>query len=227
MAATEITWYGHACWSIKSKQYTLLIDPFLDESPSAAVKSVDVDADFILVTHGHFDHVGDTVNIAKRTLAQVICNFEVGEWFSRQGVEKVAGMNTGGAGDFPFGRVKLTIAHHSSTLPDGTPGGNPVGFLLTLPDIKIYIAGDTALTYDMKQYAKGLDVAILPIGDFYTMGVEDSVEAVKLLNPKHVLPSHYDTWPPIAQDAAQWARQIKEHTDAEPIVLKAGGTVSL
>ena len=224
--ATKLTWYGHACWSIQTAGHTVLVDPYLDDAPHAPVKSKDVEADSILITHGHFDHVGDAVKIAKRTGAKIFTNYEIGEWITKQGVDEgqVQAMNTGGKFDAPFGRVKLTIAHHSSTLPDGTPGGNPNGFLLTLAESKIYIAGDTALTYDMKLYADGLDAAILPIGDLYTMGPEDSVEAVKLLQPKRVFPSHYGTWPPIEQDAEKWAKLVRAETKAEPVVLKRGGT---
>ena len=222
--AIDLTWYGHACWSIKTGKHILLIDPYVDDAPHSPVKSEDLEADFILVTHGHFDHVGDTVKIAKRTGAQVIANFEIIEWFTKQGIaeKQTQAMNTGGNWDAPFGRAKLTIAHHSSTLPDGTPGGNPNGFLLTLTDGKIYIAGDTALTYDMKLYSGGLDAAILPIGDLYTMGPEDSVEAIKFLEPRKVFPSHYGTWPPIEQDTAKWADMVRAETKAEPIVLNRG-----
>ena len=225
--ATILTWLGHACWSIQTGGHTLLVDPYLDDSPSAAVKSSEVEADFILLTHGHFDHVGDSVKIAKRTGATLIANWEVSEWCAGKGVEKVHGMNTGGACGMPFGRVKMTIAHHSSTMPDGSPGGNPNGFLLTLPGAKIYIAGDTALTYDMKLYAGGLDLAILPIGDLYTMGPEDSIEAIKLLEPRRVAPSHFGTWPPIEQDPRKWAELVRSQTSAEPIVLQAGGKTTL
>ncbi|MEX0977590.1 MAG: metal-dependent hydrolase, partial [Pirellulales bacterium] len=137
-------------------------------------------------------------------------------------------MNLGGGIDLPFGRVKMTIAHHSSVLPDGTNGGNPGGFLLTLGDKKVYFACDTGLFYDMKLIgAAGLDLAVLPIGDRFTMGPLDAIEAVKLLQPKRVVPSHYNTWPPIAQDAKAWAAQVKAETKAEPIVISPGGTIEL
>lgn len=224
----EITWLGHACWSIKTEKHTILVDPFLDNSPTAPVKSGEVAADFIMVTHGHGDHIEDVVKIAQRTGGLVICNYEISLWLGNQGVENTLGMNHGGGTTQPFGHAKMTIAHHSSVLPDGTYGGNPGGFLLTLPGANIYIAGDTALFTDMQLYGKaGLDLAILPIGDLYTMGPEDSIEAIKLLKPKRVAPSHYNTWPPIAQDANQWAEMVRSQTSATPEVLQPGGKIEL
>lgn len=225
---TELTWLGHATWSIRTGHYTLLIDPFLDDSPIATVKSGEVAADFILVSHGHFDHMADVVKIAERTGATVISNYEICEWFTKQGVRNTHPQNTGGAFKHPFGRLKLTIAHHSSTMPDGAPAGNPSGFLLTLDDGKIYFACDTALFYDMKLIGSaGIDLAILPIGDNFTMGPDDSVAATLLIEPRHVAPTHYNTWPVIAQDAQAWAARIRAETKAEPIVVEPGGKFQL
>ena len=228
--ATNITWFGHNCWSIESAGHTILLDPFLNDSPTAPVNAEAMKADFILLSHGHADHVGDTVSIAKRTGATLLANFEVGQWLQKKGVagDKVIGMNPGGGVQQPFGRVKFTIAHHSSSLPDGSYGGVPGGFLLTLEAARVYFACDTALFLDMKLIATGgLDLAVLPIGDLFTMGPEDSIDAIKFLNPKRVAPCHYNTWPPIAQDAAAWAQQVRSHTAAEPIVLEPGGKISL
>lgn len=228
--ATEITWLGHSCFAIRTGKFDVLVDPFLEDSPTAPVKAADVKADFVLLTHGHFDHVADAVAIAKRTEAIVVANFEIGEWLKKQGIaeEKIVAMNTGGSVELPFGSVKMTIAHHSSSLPDGSYGGSAGGFLLNLPRECIYIAGDTALTLDMKLIGMvGLDLAILPIGDLFTMGPDDSLEAVKLLNPKRVMPCHYNTWPPIRQDAAAWAERVRSHTAAEPVVLQPGTPFSL
>jgi L-ascorbate metabolism protein UlaG (beta-lactamase superfamily) len=228
--ATSITWLGHNCWSIETAGKMILVDPFLDESPTAPVKAADVRADFILQSHGHYDHIADTVSIAKRAAATVLANFEVGEWLKKQGVaeDKVIGMNPGGGVRQPFGHVKFTIAHHSSSLPDGSYGGVPGGFLLSLPGARIYFACDTALFLEMKLIGSGgLDLAVLPIGDLFTMGPEDSLDAIKLLNPKRVAPCHYNTWPPIAQDAHAWADRVRSHTAAEPIVLEPGGKISL
>jgi L-ascorbate metabolism protein UlaG (beta-lactamase superfamily) len=224
---TKVTWLGHATFAIESAGHRLLVDPFLDQNDAAPVRAAEVDADFILLTHGHFDHVIDAAPIANRTGATVIAGFEVSEWIKRQGVaaDKVVGMNPGGGVQQPFGRVKMTIAHHSSSMPDGSYGGVAGGYMLELPGAKIYIAGDTALFLDMKLIGlAGLDLAILPIGDLFTMGPEDSIEAINLLKPKRVAPSHYNTWPPIAQDAAAWAEQVKRQTAAEPIVVEPGGS---
>src|SRR5918994_802986 len=150
--STQIIWLGHNCWSIETAGKTVLLDPFLNDSPTAPLKADAVKADYILLSHGHFDHVGDTIAIAKRTGAPVIANFEVTEWLMKKGVaaDKVVAMNPGGGVQQPFGRVKFTIAHHSSSMPDGSYGGVAGGFLLELGEKRIYIAGDTALFLDMK-----------------------------------------------------------------------------
>jgi len=225
--STELTWLGHATWHIRTGGVDVLLDPFLDESPVAQVKAAEVPADYILVSHGHFDHVADVVAIAKRTGATVLSNFEISQWLLAQGVENTVGMNLGGGIQQPFGHVKMTVAHHSSQLPDGSDGGNPGGFLLTLPEGRIYFACDTALFGDMGLIASGVELAVLPIGDLFTMGPEDSVEAVKLIGPKRVTPNHYNTWPLIEQDADQWAESIRQQTTAEPVVLQVGESLSL
>ena len=223
---TELTWLGHATWQLSTGQHTLLVDPFLDDNPAAPVKSQNVAADFILCSHGHFDHVADAAKIATRTGAMIVSNYEICEWFARQGVKRTLGMNLGGSASLPFGRVKMTLAFHSSQLPDGSYGGNPGGFLLSLTQgPRIYFACDTALFGDMKLIGSGgLDVAVLPIGDLFTMGPEDAVEATRLLGPKHVIPSHFNTWPPIQQDPQAWAELVRKNTTAQPIVLEPGET---
>jgi L-ascorbate metabolism protein UlaG (beta-lactamase superfamily) len=228
--SVKITWLSHSCFTIVAGGHRLLVDPFLDQNDKAPVKAAAVEADFILQTHAHFDHIADTVPIAKRTGATVLANYEVTEWLKGQGVaeDKLVAMNPGGAVDQPFGRAKFTIAHHSSSFADGSYGGVPGGFLLDHNGTRLYIAGDTALFLDMKLIGlAGLDLAILPIGDRFTMGPEDSIEAIKLLNPKRVTPCHYNTWPPINQDAAAWAENVKRQTAAMPIVLQPGGSFEL
>ena len=170
------------------------------------------------------------MKIANRTGATVLSNFEICEWLGTQGVaaEKLVAMNLGGGVAQPFGHVKMTLAHHSSSLPDGTNGGNPAGFLLDTPQGRVYFACDTALFYDMKLIgAAGLQLAVLPIGDLFTMGIDDSIQAIKLLEPRRVAPAHYNTWPPIAQDEAHWAQRVRSETSAEPVVLEPGGKITL
>jgi L-ascorbate metabolism protein UlaG (beta-lactamase superfamily) len=225
--STKITWYGLACWLIETAGKKILVDPFLDDSPTSPVKSAAVLADYILLTHAHFDHIADAAKIANRCDSVCVSNFEICEWLGKQGVGQTEPMNTGGVIALPFGTLKSTIAFHSSSLPDGSYGGNPGGFVLTLAGAKLYIAGDTALFSDMKLYGTGLDLAILPIGDRFTMGPEDSLEAIRLLHPKRVAPSHYNTWPPIEQDAAAWAEQVKKETAAQPCVLQPGGFLEI
>ena len=225
---TKIVWHGHLTFSIEHDGMTILIDPFFDGNPAAKITKDDVKPDYIIVTHGHGDHVGDTVYIAKKTGATVISNFEISSWLQNQGVEKVHPMHIGGGFNFPFGRVKLTIAHHGSILPDGSYGGNPAGVLLTLGDVKIYDAGDTALTYDMTLLAdEGVDVAILPIGDNFTMGPDDALRAVKFIKPKVVIPAHYNTWPLIEQDPYAFKERVEKETDAKCVVLDVEGAYEL
>lgn len=221
---TRVRWLGHAALLLESDGQRVLIDPYLTDNPAAAVKAGEVEADFILVSHGHGDHVGDTVAIARRTGATVVANYEITMWLQKQGLSKVHGQQHGGAHEYPFGRVKLTLAFHGSVLPDGSNGGNPCGFLIAFKDgTRVYDAADTGLFGDMRLIGEeGVDLAILPIGDNFTMGPEDAVRAVKLIQPKKVLPIHYNTWPLIAQDANAWAEQVRQQSQAIPVVLKPG-----
>ena len=183
--ATELTWLGHGGWSIQLENVSILLDPFLDPSPTAPLAAADAEANYILVSHGHFDHVADVAAIANRTGAVVVANFEICQWLAnKHSVANTVEMNIGGAVDLPFGRVKMTPAIHSSQLPDGSYGGEPGGFLLFLADGKVYFACDTALFSDMQLIgAAGVDLAVVPIGDKYTMGPDDALEAVKLIGP--------------------------------------------
>jgi L-ascorbate metabolism protein UlaG (beta-lactamase superfamily) len=225
--SVKITWLGHACFAVESDGRRLVIDPFLKDNSTAPIEPDEVKADFIFLTHGHFDHVADAPSIAKRTGAAVLCNFEVGEWVKKQGVaeDKVVQLNPGGAVKQPFGRTKFTIAQHSSSMPDGSYGGVAGGFIIETGGKRLYFAGDTALFLDMKLIGiGGLDLAVVPIGDRFTMGPEDSIEAVKLLNPKRVGPCHYNTWPDIAQNPHAWAGEVKRSTAADPQVVEPGAS---
>jgi L-ascorbate metabolism protein UlaG (beta-lactamase superfamily) len=227
--ATTLTWLGHGCFQLEVADQTILIDPFLTGNPAAAASPGELQPDFIVLTHGHSDHVGDTVSIAQRTHALVIANFEITEWLKRQKVDNVHPLNTGGGHQFAFGRLKFTIAHHTSMLPDGSNGGNPCGLLFTFPDgKKFYHAGDTGLFYDMHLIGEeGIDLATLPLGDNFTMGPDDALRAVKLINPAHVIPEHYNTWELIAQDAQQWAERVQAETSARPTILQPGESFTL
>jgi L-ascorbate metabolism protein UlaG (beta-lactamase superfamily) len=227
--STRVRWLGHAALLIESDSRTVLIDPFLTGNPKAAATAEEVPADLVLISHGHGDHVGDAVAIARRTGATVATNYEISLWLQQpaQGLagSKLQGLQHGGSFLFDKSvRVKLTLAFHGSALPDGSNGGNPCGFVLTFPDgIKIYDAADTALFSDMALIGEeGIDLAMIPIGDYYTMGPDDAVRAVKLIKPRYVLPIHYNTFPPITQDADAWAARIKAETSAEPVVLQPG-----
>jgi len=222
--STRIRWLGHAAMAIETAGFDILIDPYFTGNPKAAITAAEAKADFILVSHGHGDHVGDSIAIAQRTGATIISNYEISVWLEHQGVKKTHGQQHGGGFNHPFGRVKLTLAFHGSALPDGSNGGNPCGFLIYLKDgKKIYHAADTGLFGDMRLIGEeGIDLAILPIGDNYTMGPDDSIRAIKLIEPKKVMPIHYDTFPIIAQDANAWAARVKAETSAEPIVLTPG-----
>ena len=225
---TELTWLGHATWLVTTAAGRLLVDPFLDENPSASMRAADVECDAILLTHGHFDHVADCVAIAKRTKAVVVANFEITQWLGKHGISHCQPMNHGGRVKVPGGTAKMELAFHSSTLPDGSTGGNPGSFLLDLAGTRIFFAGDTAVFSDMERIGRaGLSAAILPIGDVFTMGPEDAVEAVRLLRPTLALPSHYGTWPPIEQDAAAWAAAITSQKLADARVLAPGESIAV
>ncbi len=224
-----LTYHGHSTLTLDVDGTKLVVDPFFAGNNPVATRSVEeVEADVILQTHGHGDHITDTIPLAQRTGALVIANFEVGTWLQNKGIENVHTQHLGGGYQHEFGHVKMTVAFHGSGLPDGTDGGMPAGFLLTLGDKKIYIAGDTALFSDMQLIgAAGLDLAILPIGDNFTMGPDDALQAVKFLQPKVVIPYHYNTWPPIEQDANAWAARVASETSAEAVVLAVEETYTI
>lgn len=207
----KLTFWSHSCFLLETGTHRLVIDPFLAGNPKAPVKPESVKCDFILISHGHGDHLGDAVAIAKRNNATIISNFEIATYCGNQGA-KAHPMHIGGGHNFPFGRVKLTIAHHGSGCQ--TDGGflylgNPVGFLITAGGKTIYHSGDTGLFMDMQLIGQmnAIDVALLPIGDNFTMGIDDAVKAVEFLKPKVAIPMHYRTFEVIDADPHEFARK--------------------
>ncbi|OAS14261.1 metal-dependent hydrolase [Paenibacillus oryzisoli] len=228
----NIIFHGQSCVEIQLKEHTLIIDPFLTGNPQATVKAEDIKADYILVTHGHGDHVGDTLSIAERNNATVIAPNDLARYLGFEGA-KTHGMGIGGAFEFPFGKVKLTLAlHDSSYNPPGTKDniytGLASGFLLMVEGKTIYHAGDTGLFKDMKLIGKmnEIDLAFLPIGDNYTMGPEDAVIAAKYVKAETVVPMHYNTFPLIAQDPDAFVASLEEE-GIKGIVMTPGQQITL
>lgn len=208
----QLTYLGHSCFLVETSSHRILIDPFLTGNPLAKTKAEDVQCDFIILSHGHDDHVGDAVPIAKRTGATIISNFEVGMTCAKRGAANIHPMNPGGAWQAPFGRVKLTIAHHSSAsqTDDGFLYlGTPCGILITADGKTLYHAGDTALFLDMKLIGEldPIDAALLPIGDNFTMGIDDAVMAADFLKAKLAIPMHYNTFDLIKTDPHAFAKK--------------------
>ena len=222
------TWYGHATHGLEVNGTKLVVDPYFNDNPVATITADQVQAGYILVSHGHFDHVTDLIEVAQRTGATVITNFEIANWLGEKGISAHA-QHIGGGYHHPFGYLKLTQALHGSGLPDFAYGGNPCGFLLTTLDgKKIYLACDTGMFGDMRLIGdEGIDLAVVPIGDNFTMGPDDAMKAVKLIRPRHVIPVHYNTWPLIAQDAGAWAARVRAETDSQAHVLRPGDRFTL
>ena len=219
----KLTWYGHAAFLLESGTYKILFDPFILGNPLAPVKPEQVPATHILVSHGHSDHLGDTVAIAKRTKATVIGPYELAGYCASKGCA-IHPMHIGGGHNFPFGRIKLTIAHHGAGYEeDGRVLylGNPCGFVVTVEGKNLYHSGDTGLFMDMQLIGQmhPLEVALLPIGDNFTMGPEDAAKAVEFLKPKTVVPMHYSTWDLIKQDPKAFAGRVK---GAKVVILEPG-----
>ncbi|ARD47195.1 metal-dependent hydrolase [Sporosarcina sp. P37] len=224
----KISYHGHSVVKIVTKGKTILIDPFITGNKLTDLKAADEKPDVILLTHGHNDHVGDTMDIAKREDILVVAPNELAVYLGFQGV-KTHGMNIGGANEFDFGTVKYTQAFHSSsyTTEDNEIiyTGMPAGLLLTIEDKVIYHAGDTSLFSDMKLYGEaGIDVAFLPIGDNFTMGPEDAAKAVELLNPKLTVPVHFNTFPPIELDPQNFKSLVTNH---EVKIMEPGESIEL
>lgn len=216
----KVTFYGQSCFGIETGGYNLLFDPFISPNPLASHVDVNsIPADFILLTHGHQDHMADLLSIAQRTGAQVITIFELVNWLASNGHENAYPMNTGGLASFDFGTVMAVTAVHSSSLPDGTYSGVPMGFVVQTPDKTFYHASDTALTYDMKLIPErfNLDFAILPIGSNFTMDIHDAAKAADFVQCNEVIGMHYDTFPYIEID----------HQQAQDVFKQAGKNLHL
>ncbi|MCB9100090.1 MAG: metal-dependent hydrolase [Anaerolineales bacterium] len=226
--AIKYTFVGHATYILEIGGKTIVIDPFFTSNPMTQISADSVNPDFIIVSHGHFDHVEDLVAMAKRTGAKVISNFEIVGWLQKQGIENVHPQHLGGGFTHEFGHLKLTIAHHGSGLPDGSYGGNPAGLLITAEGKRLYFACDTALFLEMELYGRGgVDLFVVPIGDNFTMGPDDALEAVKMVKPKVAVPCHYNTWPPIVQDADAWAKRVEAETDTKVHALAPGASIDV
>jgi L-ascorbate metabolism protein UlaG (beta-lactamase superfamily) len=206
---------------------TILIDPFLDDNPVAPFKSDEVTADYIILTHGHGDHIGDSFKIAERCNSLFICNYELSNYCISKGFQ-AHGMHIGGSYKFDFGKVKLTIAHHGSMTPDNYYAGQPAGVVLSIDGKNLYHTGDTALTYDMKLVGEAFDIdyMMLPIGDNFTMGIDDAVKAVEFVNPKISIPIHYNTFPPIEADPNEFKKKV-EANNKKCIVMEFGSEIEI
>ncbi len=224
----KLKYFSHSSFQITTNSgIKLLIDPFLDGNPTSPVKAADVDAEYIILTHAHGDHIGDSFSIAKRCGSSFICVNELADYCKAKGFE-AHNMHIGGGYDFEFGRVKFTIAHHGSMTPDNSYAGEPAGVILSIDGKNIYHTGDTGLFYDMKLIGEmtPIDYMLLPIGDNFTMGITDAVKAVELTSPKVAIPMHYNTFPVIEADPNEFKTKV-EAKGIKCIVMEYGEEIDL
>ena len=224
--AVDIRFLGHACFELTAGGTTVLVDPFLSQNPKAAASPDELNPDVLLLTHGHFDHIGDTVDIAKRSGATVVAIAELANELGESGVENVLDPNLGGTVRFDWGWVKLVPAWHTAVTPNGTPH-MPAGLLIGIGDRVVYHLGDTCLFSDLQLIARRgdrIDMALVPIGGHYTMDRYDAVTAVELVNPAEVIPCHYDTFPPIETDVQAFKSDVQNAGFSQVVVLEPGGT---
>jgi len=226
-----LSWYGHSAFKLEAEGKAVLIDPFITGNPVATVNAEDVNAATILLTHAHNDHVGDTVEIAKRNDATVIATAELAAWVGSRGVAKAVGANHGGTVQFDGGSTKFVPAWHTSSYTidvDVVAAGVPAGHVVRFGGKTVYFAGDTCLFLDMQLIGEeGLDVAVIPIGDHFTMGPKDAARAAGLLKAKTVIPCHFNTFPPIRQDPAQFKSAVESSTASKVLIVEVGVPVEL
>ncbi len=224
----KLRYFSHSSFQITTSEgLIILIDPFLDDNPTSPVRSDEVKADFIVLTHAHGDHLGDAFKIGKRNTSLFICVNELANYCAAHGFQ-AHNMHIGGAASFPFGRLKFTIAHHGSSAPDGSYMGEPAGVLITVDGITIYHTGDTGLFYDMKMIGEmnRIDCMLLPIGDNFTMGIDDAVKAVELTRPQLAIPMHYNTFPGIEADPQVFQKKVEDQGQSAR-VLQFGEEIEL
>lgn len=225
----RITYHGHSAFEIKTEKNNIIIDPFLNGNKHAKIKPADVKADYIVLTHAHDDHIGDAFEIAKKNNAEIIAVNELANYAAAKG-HKVHNMHIGGGFNFPFGRLKFTIAHHGSALelPEPVYMGEPAGVLITSNGKTVYHAGDTGLFLDMKLIGEmnSIDAALVPIGDNFTMGIDDAIKAIEFLNPKMAIPMHYDTFGVIEADPQEFKRKV-ESIGKKCVVIPFGESIEI
>jgi len=229
MQMVTITFHGHSCWEATDGSHRVIIDPFLTGNSQADIKAGDIERmDAIILTHGHSDHISDVADIANKTGALIVSNFEIANYFEKQGWGSHP-LHIGGGRQFPWGHLKLTIAHHGSSGPEGEYLGSPAGLVLTMDGKKIYHSGDTGLFMDMQLIGEmygPLDVALLPIGDNFTMGIDDAVKAVEFLKARMNIPMHYNTFPVVEVDPGEFIEKV-EATGARAKLIAPGETYTI